>query len=47
MMKNNLYKPASTLLITYINLDFYTTRKMYILIFRLVGAGLGDDGFER
>ena len=42
MMKNNLYKPA----LTYINLDFYTTRKMYILIFRLVGAGLPDDWFE-
>ena len=46
MMKNNLYKPAPTPLITYINLDFYTTRKMYILIVRLVGAGLGDDWFE-
>jgi hypothetical protein len=45
MMKNNLYKPPYTTN-NLPQLDFYTTRKMYILIFRLVGAGLGDDWFE-
>ncbi|TAE83866.1 MAG: hypothetical protein EAZ60_15275 [Oscillatoriales cyanobacterium] len=46
MITNSLYKPARTQLITYVNLDFYPSIKMYILIVGWVGAGLGDNWFE-
>ena len=37
---NNLYKPAPTPPITYMNLDFARRRKTYMGIYRWVGAGL-------
>ena len=39
---SNLYKPAPTPPITYMNLDFARRRKTYMGIYRWVGAGLLD-----